>query len=126
MRKLVVVLLALVFLAGTVDCFAQKAKGASKRAQERASDEAVFHRVGDWFATVGKSKEEKEKIVQERKAQRAVKRAEKEAEKARKKAEKEARKKAKEAEKAKEEMKRSGKKTKTKTKKGWKKKGSGY
>ena len=121
MRKLVVVLLAVVFLAGTVDCFAQKVKGASERAQERASDEAVFHRVGDWFATVGKSKEEKEKIIQERKATRAAKRAEKEAEKAKIKAEKEASKKAKEAEEKVKKMKEGGKKTQTR--KGWGKKG---
>jgi len=52
-------------------------KGASQSAYEHASDQAIFNRVGDWFATVGKSEEEKEAILMERRAQRATKRAEK-------------------------------------------------
>lgn len=123
MRKLVVVLLALAFLVTTVDCFAQR-KGASERAQERASQEAVFHRVGDWFATVGKSKEEKEKILQERRAEREAKRAAKEAEKAAKKAEKEAKKAAKKGEKGVRKATKKGsrgnpRKTRTRTRRGW-------
>jgi len=65
----------------------RREKGASQEAYEHADDNAVFNRVGDWFATVGKSKEEKEKILAERKAERATKRAEKEAEKMKRKAE---------------------------------------
>jgi len=115
MRKLVVVLLTLAFVLGTVEGFAQKQKGASQKAQEKASEQAIFHRVGDWFATVGKSKEEKEKILQERRAEREAKRAAKEAEKKAKEAEKEAKRKTKEAQKGKEQ----GTKTRTRTKKGW-------
>jgi len=65
----------------------QKTKGASQQAYEHADDNAIFNRTADWFATIGKSAEEKEKILAERKADRAVKRAEKEAKKAQKKAE---------------------------------------
>jgi len=79
-------------------------KGASERAMERASDQAIFHRASDWFATVGKSEGEKAKILAERKAKRAAAKAKKMAEKAErkakkagKKAEKKARKKMKEA-----------------------------
>jgi len=64
----------------------QKAKGASQQAYEHADDNAIFNRTTDWFATIGKSGEEKEKILAERKAERAVKRAEKEAKKAQRKA----------------------------------------
>ncbi len=65
---------------------AQKAKGASQEAYEHADDNAIFNRTTDWFATIGKSGAEKEKILAERKAERAVKRAEKEAKKAQQKA----------------------------------------
>ena len=45
-------------------------KGASSRAYEKASSNAIFNRISDWFATLGKSKEEKAKILEERKAAR--------------------------------------------------------
>jgi len=64
--------------------------GASARAYEKASDEAIFHRVGDWFATRGKSEEESLAIIAERKAARAAKRAQKEAVKQKRKMKKEA------------------------------------
>ena len=67
-------------------------KGASAKAYEHASDEAIFHRIGDWFATRGKSETEKKAIIAERKAKRAAARAQKEAEKQKKKIEKEAKK----------------------------------
>ncbi len=66
---------------------AQKVKGASQQAYEHADDNAIFNRTADWFATIGKSAEEREKILAERKTERAAKRAEKEAKKAQKKAE---------------------------------------
>ena len=86
MRKLAVVLVILSLLAGQSAAFARK--GASEKAYEHASDEAVFNRIGDWFATIGKSDEEKKKIIAERKAKRAAKRTEKEAMKAQKEMEK--------------------------------------
>ena len=58
----------------------------------------VFIR-SDWFATVGKSPEEKEKVLAERKAQRVKKRAEKEAEKLKKQAGKDTKKMGKQADK---------------------------
>jgi hypothetical protein len=80
MKKIMVLALAamLVFSAG-VSFAAKDGKGASAQAYEHADDNAIFNRVGDWFATVGKSDEEKAKIKVQRKADRAVKRAEKEA-----------------------------------------------
>jgi 3'-phosphoadenosine 5'-phosphosulfate sulfotransferase (PAPS reductase)/FAD synthetase len=90
MKKLAVVLVVLSLLAAQSAAFAKPkgVKGASEKAYEHASEEAVFHRVGDWFATIGKSEEEKEKIIAERKAKRAAKRAEQEAKKAQKELEK--------------------------------------
>lgn len=108
MRKVVVCVLALVFLMGSVAiCSAQRGqKGASEKAYEHASEEAIFNRVGDWFATRGKSPEEKEAIIAERKAKREAKRAEKEARKAQKQLEKETKKQQKELEKQQKKMKK--------------------
>lgn len=91
MKKLVAIILVLSF-ALTLPALMQQAsaKGASSTAMEKASDEAVFHRVGDWFATRGKTGAEKDAILAERKAQRAAKRAQKEMEKQQKIAAKEA------------------------------------
>ena len=83
-------LVFLLFISSANLCLAAKdgQKGASQQAYEHASENAIFNRVGDWFATAGKSKEEKEKILAERKAEREDKRAEKRARKEAKKAEK--------------------------------------
>lgn len=82
MRKLFVVVLLSAFVLTPVYVSAQ----ANVKALEHANDKAIFNRVGDWFATAGKSDEEKVKIKAERQAKRAAKRAEREAKKAKKKA----------------------------------------
>lgn len=97
MKKLAIMTIVVLLIAAFVPLLSVGAaekgtKGASERAYERASEEAIFHRVGDWFATRGKSEEEKEAIIAERKATRAAKRAQKEAEKQKRKMEKEGRK----------------------------------
>ncbi|MBN3037948.1 MAG: hypothetical protein JW869_00860 [Candidatus Omnitrophica bacterium] len=101
MRKTISCMLLVAFLISGVTVFAAEGgkKGASSQAYEHASEEAIFHRVGDWFSTLGKSKEEKAAIIAERRAQRAAARAEKEAAQEAKKAEKKASKTAKKAEK---------------------------
>lgn len=63
-----------------------KVKGASEQAYQHASENSVFNRISDWFATVGKSEEEKVKILAERNAKRAQKALEKAAKKAKKEA----------------------------------------
>ena len=89
MRKVITVLVVIALAVTATPAFAQRTtRGASTTAYEKASDEAVFHRVGDWFATVGKSDEEKQAIIAQRKAERAAKRAQKEAAKAQKEAQK--------------------------------------
>ncbi|MCK5178597.1 MAG: hypothetical protein KAR32_03635 [Candidatus Omnitrophica bacterium] len=83
MKKIMVLGLAamLVFSATVLFAAKDKGKGASAQAQEHADDNAIFNRVGDWFATAGKSDEEKATIKAQRRAERKVKRAEKEAKK---------------------------------------------
>jgi len=90
MKRIVAVMLILCLVIACTPAFAARGsrRGASAQAYEHASDEAIFNRVGDWFATRGKSEEEKAKILTERKAKRAAKRAEKEAKKTQKEAEK--------------------------------------
>jgi len=92
MKKMLIFLLAITLLLAATPAFSAPAgvKGASAKALENASDEAVFHRVGDWFATVGKSDTEKKAIIAERKAKRAALRAQKKLEKQKRLAEKKA------------------------------------
>jgi len=90
MRRAIIGFLVLILIASFIPLFAAQGgrKGASDKAYEHASDQAIFHRVGDWFATRGKSDEEKKAIVTERKAKRAAAHVQKEAEKQKRKMEK--------------------------------------
>lgn len=83
MKKFMSLGLAVMLVFSAAVSFAAKegVKGASAQAYEHADDEAIFNRVGDWFATVGKSDEEKVKIKAQRKAERKAKKVEKEAQK---------------------------------------------
>ena len=90
MKKIVALIVVLAFVLTAMPAFAAKGgtRGASQQAYDNASDKAVFNRVGDWFATRGKSPEEKEKIIAGRDAKRAAKKLEKKAQKEAKKLEK--------------------------------------
>ena len=100
MKRIIAFVLIFALFIGVMPAFAaQGRRGASDRALERAGDEAIFHRVGDWFATKGKTEQEKKAIIAERKAKRAAKRAQKEAEKKKKMMKKEAKRKQKELQK---------------------------
>lgn len=90
MKKVLACVVIAIFMLSSLPVFAAEkgSKGASAQACERASDQSVFNRVGDWFATIGKSDEEKAAILIERKAKRAAEKAEKKAQKAKKKIEK--------------------------------------
>ena len=49
MKKFLVLLVILSIMVTTIPAFAaQGRKGASDKALEKASDEAIFNRVGDW------------------------------------------------------------------------------
>lgn len=100
MKKRATLLLLMLCVSAAPPSYAEKEKGASPQAYEHASEQAVFVRVSDWFATLGKSEEEKNSILAQRKAERAAKRAEQEAAKGLKQAEKEMEKAQKEGEKA--------------------------
>jgi hypothetical protein len=93
MKKLIIFLMLGVFVFSIVptglcreaqEVVKKGQKGASDKAYEHASEQSVFNRVGDWFATIGKSKEEKQQIIQQRKAEREAKKAEKRAQKLKK------------------------------------------
>jgi hypothetical protein len=100
MRKVIAVVLILSFFVIYAPVFAREegVKSAATKAYEHASDESIFNRVSDWFATLGKSDQEKTQILAERKAKRAAEKAAKAAKKAKKQAAKEAKEAAKKAE----------------------------
>lgn len=108
MKKAIAIMAVMFFALSLMPAYAapEGRKGASDQALEHASENSVFNRVSDWFATVGKSEEEKDAVLAERRA----KRAEKEAEKNAKQAEKAAKQKKEKAEKkVKETKKEAGK-----------------
>lgn len=92
MKRIVVLFVVVSILFGGMIGFSSSswAQGASPKAMEKASDEAVFHRVGDWFATRGKSDTEKKAILAERKMKRTAEKAQKATGKQMKKTNKEA------------------------------------
>ncbi|HPN72706.1 MAG TPA: hypothetical protein PKZ41_01775 [Candidatus Omnitrophota bacterium] len=85
MKKFIVLVLAVMLSVGFAGSAWSQAgagqKGPSARAFEKASDESALNRVGDWFATRGKSEQEKQAILAERKAKRTAEKMKKEAEK---------------------------------------------
>jgi hypothetical protein len=91
MKKFIAIVIVFIFVLSAMPVFAQtppkRPPAPSQRAYEKASEKSAFNRAGDWFATVGKSDEEKAKIIAERDAQRAVKHAEKQAKRLQKQAE---------------------------------------
>ena len=78
MKQTFIIAVALLLTLAVRPVFAAEGgeKGASAKASEHASEQSIFNRVNDWFATRGKSPEEKASILQERKTERAEKRAE--------------------------------------------------
>lgn len=82
MRKTVLAALVLCMLIFCASAFAidekTEQKGASPTAYEHASPQAIFNRVSDWFATIGKSPEEKAKMIEKRKTKRAAQSIQKE------------------------------------------------
>ncbi len=87
MKKLAILLLVVAFAVTTVPAFAA-IKGPSAMALEKASNDSMVDRVGDWVATRGKSPEEAQAIVADRKAKRLAAKAQKELERVQREAEK--------------------------------------
>lgn len=90
MRKTIIITILLLLSVFSKPLLAAEEgeKGAASRAYERASEQAIFHRVSDWFATVGKSPQQKTRMLEQRRARRAAKRAQREFRKSQKKMEK--------------------------------------
>ncbi len=89
MRKAIVIAMVVLIALTFKSAFAAEGgkKGAGAKAYEHANEQAIFYRVSDWFATIGKSPEEKAKILKERRRERAEKRAEKQIRKSQRKEE---------------------------------------
>ena len=89
MKKLITLILVLSFAlcAPAVTPVTWAASEASEIAQDNVVD-----KVGDWFATRGKTEAERKAILAQRKTDRVAKRAEKQAMKAKKRAEQETKK----------------------------------
>ena len=90
MRKTIIITILLLLSVFSKPLLAAEEgeKGAASRAYERASEQAIFHRISDWFATVGKSPEQKARMLEQRRAKRTARRAQKEIRKSQKKMEK--------------------------------------
>jgi hypothetical protein len=91
MKRLIAIAIVFLFILSVVPVFAQtatrKTPTPNQKAYEHASEKSAFNRAGDWFATIGKSDQEKAKIIAERDMHRAAKQAEKEAKKLQRQAE---------------------------------------
>ena len=69
MKKLLALFFTLLFMMSTTPIYAQAYGGAS--------NETTLNRMADWFATIGKSQEEKYRIKHERRTARKIDRAKK-------------------------------------------------
>ena len=91
MRKIFFACVVLCILCAAGFAFADDAGAQAATADvsvDASGQVSVFARMGDWFATVGRSEQEQERIMEHRRARRSEKHAEKEARKARKRARK--------------------------------------
>jgi len=68
-KKIFILVLTFVFVASTMPIYAQ--------AYGEVYKDTTFNRLTDWFATVGKSQEEKYRIKHERRTARMIYRAKK-------------------------------------------------
>ena len=73
MKKLFGFAVLSLFLATAVNAYAEQA--AAPVAMPGAGEETVLDQMGDWFATIGKTTEDKQVIITQRKADRAAQRA---------------------------------------------------
>ena len=84
MKKFAVIVLVLMLSVVFIDMASAQVKtvkGSNAMAYEKASDESMINRAGDWFATRGKSDQEKQAILNQRKAKRAADKLKKQANK---------------------------------------------
>lgn len=99
MKKILFLILAFSLVTVLPSFAAREGRpGPDARAYEKASEDSMLNRMGDWFATRGMTEEEREEMLAERRAERAAARAEREAERKDRQAEREAERKARQAE----------------------------
>jgi len=72
-KRVIFVFIAAVFIFSAAPVYAQYSSGA----YGGTKDETVFTRMGDWFATIGKTQEEKYLIKSRRRAVRKIRKANK-------------------------------------------------
>ena len=89
MKKLVVLAILVCFVFSAVPALPTYAQGKSGVSASAVSDDSVIDKIGDWFATRGKSDAEKQKILAERKMKRMAERTQRKLEKEQKKASRE-------------------------------------
>jgi hypothetical protein len=91
MKKLIFVGVTLCIIFAASFVFADDSGATAPTADisvDASGEGSIFVRMGDWFATVGRSEHERARIMEHRRARRAEKHAEKAARKARKRAQK--------------------------------------
>ena len=106
MRKLVVIAVLACFALSFAPAVTSYAQGKSAISAKELTDDSAIDKVGDWFATRGKSDAEKQKVLAQRKANRVAARAQKKIEKQKREAQKKMQKQQKSMEKAKQDLKK--------------------
>ena len=106
MRKLVIIAVLACFALSLAPAVTSYAQGKSAISAKELTDDSAIDKVGDWFATRGKSDAEKQKLLAQRKANRVAARAQKKLEKQKKQAEKKMQQQQKSMQKAKQDLKK--------------------
>jgi len=88
MKKLLALAVLVCFALSAVPALEACAQGKSTVSSKELTDDSVVDKVGDWFATRGKSDAEKQKLLAQRKANRVVARAQKKIERQKKQSDK--------------------------------------
>ena len=106
MKKLIVLIALACFVLSAVPALPAYAQGKSAISSKELTDDSVIDKVGDWFATRGKSDAEKQKMLSQRKADRVARRAQKKIEKQKKQADKKLEQQKKSMQKARQDLKK--------------------
>lgn len=104
MKKLVILAVLVCFVFSAMPAVSSHAQGKSGVSSSSIADDSAIDKIGDWFATRGKSDAEKQKMLAERKMKRVAERAQKKAERGQKEAQKQMQKQKKEMNKSMKQM----------------------
>ena len=106
MKKAAVLVVLICFAFCAVPALDSYAQGKSAISSKELTDDSVVDKVGDWFATRGKSDAEKQKMLSQRKANRVARRAQKKIEWQKKQADKKLEQQKKSMQKARQDLKK--------------------